>query len=143
MKLSQSVSICLRNYFNFSGRASLWEFWWFYIVVSFSILIARAVSPAFAIAIKIATLIPMHAAAVRRMNDQGRRDWPILALSPLLIFLQVFALSIFEIGANRVDILFSIFAFVIWALALSCAYWILIGPSFSHDQHGSPNEVTP
>lgn len=107
MTFTESINNCYGNYFNFSGRASRSEYWWFYlfnILVSFvycilflflaggAIIAAMAggdLSAAFSGSIPlvllsviykiycIGTIIPGLAVTFRRLHDTGRSAWNI------------------------------------------------------------------
>lgn len=84
---SQAVSVSLRNYFTFSGRASRSEYWYFFL---FTILIGLLasfldrvlfgyswdddVSPLNSLA-NLLLLIPMLAVGWRRLHDINRSGW--------------------------------------------------------------------
>jgi uncharacterized membrane protein YhaH (DUF805 family) len=92
----------LKNYANFSGRASRAEFWWFFLFVmlaymvfwfamiatigasvspaaggqpSFALLGAFGVAGIFMILFYLALLLPMIAVQVRRLHDTDRSGW--------------------------------------------------------------------
>lgn len=81
----------LRNYAEFSGRASRPEFWWFFLF-QFIILVVLAAlamrSDLFSIVYllyAVGTLIPYIAVCVRRLHDTDKSGWLVLiALIPLV-----------------------------------------------------------
>ncbi len=104
MTFREAILSCLRNYFQFSGRASRSEYWWFALFCILGGAIAgsiegfingitrtpdgpRLISGAF----NLATLIPSLAAGFRRMHDTGRSGlylfYPLIAMIGLMIFI--------------------------------------------------------
>ncbi len=93
----KAVKTCLNKYADFNGRAARPEFWWFFLfIVIVSALCGlldqaifgsssdtgrppRVLSGLF----HLLTLLPMLAAAWRRMQDTGRAGW--LVLLPMLL----------------------------------------------------------
>jgi uncharacterized membrane protein YhaH (DUF805 family) len=72
----QAYTSFLKNYFNFSGRASRSEYWW---VIPVNIVLGFIPFVAFLL------LIPGVALSVRRLHDTGRSGWLILiALVPVI-----------------------------------------------------------
>ena len=93
MGFGEAVSTCFRKYADFTGRASRPEYWWFflsYVVVLFVVgIVASSVSSVtLALLLGIgflALIIPMLAAAVRRLHDTGRSGWwYFIGLVPLV-----------------------------------------------------------
>jgi len=65
----------LKNYFNFSGRASLSEYWW---VLPINILLGFI--PIVGLLVGLLLIIPGVAVTVRRLHDTGRSGWHILVV---------------------------------------------------------------
>ena len=101
MSFSQSIAYCFSNYFNFNGRASRSEFWWFQL---FALLLSVVGSVwdasmgdtsgngmMYWIAV-IATFFPAIAVASRRLHDVNKSGWwqlitiTIIGLIPLIIW---------------------------------------------------------
>lgn len=92
-----AIKTCLRKYADFSGRASRSEYWWFFlfavIVTGLFGILDRAIFGFDAKAgqaprvlsglFQLAILLPMLAAAWRRMHDTGRPGWYVLL--PMLL----------------------------------------------------------
>ena len=81
----EAISVCLRKYITFSGRASRSEYWYFilfgFLVGVATSLIDRTIfgiesesSPIYWLA-SLALLLPSIAAAVRRLHDTNRSGW--------------------------------------------------------------------
>lgn len=111
MTFADSVSICLRKYATFSGRAGRPEYWWFFL---FNILVGIAATIVDAIlglqwgngnglvstVAGLALLVPGLAVGARRLHDINRTGWwqlisivPCIGLIVLLVF--------FCTGGNR------------------------------------------
>ena len=103
MTFLESIRTCLRKFATFSGRAARSEFWWF---VLFVVLVAFALSFVDAALLgggsasvdgdprqpitglwQLLTLLPLLAAAWRRMHDTGRPGW--YALLPMIVSVAV------------------------------------------------------
>lgn len=93
MTFGQSVSTCFRKYANFSGRASLSEYWFwflFQLIVMGGIYAIAIASESFAIMglyglIALGLLLPSLAVAVRRMHDIGKGGgWIFITLVPFI-----------------------------------------------------------
>ena len=107
---------CMKQYFDFSGRARRKEFWMFNLILFLFSMIAAVidkmiggydaaarVGPITTI-LSIATLIPSLAVAVRRLHDIGKSGWTILiGLIPVIggIILLVWYCSDSEEGINE------------------------------------------
>ncbi|MFC4627883.1 DUF805 domain-containing protein [Promicromonospora alba] len=126
MSLIDSVRTCLRKYGTFTGRARAAEYWLFYLalaivnVVIFVALLLPALitmdpvtqepgvlgmigSTLLAI-VMLGTLVPLLAAAVRRLHDTGKSGWfYLLCLVPFVggIILIVLLALPGEPGPNR------------------------------------------
>ena len=86
MGFIQSVSVCLRKYFTFSGRASRSEFWWFYlffIVLSFltdimgtlQVMLITSSLERVANLMVLILIPPFWAVICRRLHDVGKSGW--------------------------------------------------------------------
>lgn len=78
------------NYFNFEGRASRYEYWWFVVINIIITCVASILDTIFGIAIcstivSLALLCPGLGLSVRRLHDINREGWWVLiALIPLV-----------------------------------------------------------
>ena len=81
MTFSESLSICLKKYFVFKGRASRSEYWWFQLIVTpsyfISTLFNNEISYLF-LGITLFTFIPAISAGVRRLHDTNRSGFFLL-----------------------------------------------------------------
>ena len=81
MTFNESVSICLKKYFVFDGRASRSEYWWFQLIVSPSYFVSTILENEigyFFLGITLFTLIPAISAGVRRLHDTNRSGFFLL-----------------------------------------------------------------
>ena len=84
MNIGQSISYCFSNYFNFSGRGSRSEFWWFYLFATICGFVGSVWDASMGdtsgngmmywISI-LATLCPSIAAGARRLHDVNKSGW--------------------------------------------------------------------
>ena len=90
MTFTESVTYCLTNYFNFSGRASRSEYWWFILACMIAGVIGAVVDAATGrqfveTLVSLGTIVPTLAAAARRLHDTDRSGWwQLLAFIPLI-----------------------------------------------------------
>jgi uncharacterized membrane protein YhaH (DUF805 family) len=94
MTFQQSVKVCFSKYADFGGRASRSEYWWFYLFIVLAGVALSIVSDKLAMVFFLATLLPLLAAATRRLHDTERSGWwqlvgliPVVGLIVLLVFL--------------------------------------------------------
>ena len=81
MTFGESISVCLKKYFVFEGRASRSEYWWFQLIVSPSYFISTVFENDIAyifLGITLFTLIPAISAGVRRLHDTNRSGFFLL-----------------------------------------------------------------
>ena len=101
MNFSQSIAFCFSNYFNFNGRGSRSEFWWFYLfawMLSLGGSVMDYTTTGYGYGVfyyitAIATFIPAIAAGARRLHDVNKSGWwqliiiTIVGLIPLIIWM--------------------------------------------------------
>jgi len=128
MNFKNTIKTCLKdNYFNFKGRASRSEFWFFYLFL----LIGYAISICtMFISIKLfigiisifvlAMIIPSLAVTVRRLHDINKSGWFILLPLPFDIMERVLERSSGEVMGF--SLLFTVIALglYIYLLVLYC-----------------------
>ena len=106
MNFTESIQTCYKKFFDFSGRASKSEYWWFQlfqiIIYVLSFLFQGDLALLFSIVV-IANLIPIYAAAVRRIHDSNKSGWFVLLSFIPIIGLYVFVLLVQDgsKGKNR------------------------------------------
>lgn len=93
MTFGQSVGTCFGKYANFSGRASLSEYWFwvlFQIIVMCGILVIAMAAQSVALIVlyyvaALALLLPSLAVCVRRLHDIGKGGgWIFINLVPFI-----------------------------------------------------------
>jgi uncharacterized membrane protein YhaH (DUF805 family) len=103
----QAIASCLSHYFDWRGRASRSEFWWFmlFYIVSYVTSLWLSAELQFPVVLFVLGLlvIPGLGAAVRRLHDTGRSGgWWFLSWVPLIgLVLLVFYCEPSEPGINR------------------------------------------
>ncbi len=95
MTFGNAISTCMSKFFNFNGRASRPEYWWFYL---FTLLLSWAAilidkTEVVSMLINLVFLLPVLAAGARRLHDTNRSGWwqllmlTIIGIIPLIIWL--------------------------------------------------------
>lgn len=94
LEFVEAVKICLKKYFDFTGRARRSEYWWFFLfgmivsaVGSFldgitSIFYTTSI---FSIILELAFLIPNLSVTWRRLHDVGRSGWWVVVSYILML----------------------------------------------------------
>ena len=106
MNFVESIQTCYKKFFDFSGRASKSEYWWFQlynaIIYLLTFVFQGDLTLLFSILI-IVNIIPIWAAAVRRVHDSDKSGWMVLISVIPLIGLYVIVLLIQDgsKGKNR------------------------------------------
>lgn len=106
MNFLESIQTCYKKFFDFSGRASKSEYWWFQlynaIIYVLTFVFQGDLTLLFSILI-IANIIPIWAAAVRRVHDSDKSGWMVLISVIPIIGLYVIVLLIQDgsKGKNR------------------------------------------
>ena len=99
MTFRESVSTCFRKYFNFYGRASRSEYWWFVLFNIILIIIGSSLDNfineeimIITVIINVITFFPHLSAEVRRLHDTNHSGWwiflnfTIVGIIPLFIW---------------------------------------------------------
>ncbi len=98
MGFREAVTVCIQDYYTFSGRARRPEFWWFWLFLVFvslilsvidSVIFGRDMLLGLNGLFGLLTFLPQLAVSWRRMHDTGRPGWfnllPVIPILPLLI----------------------------------------------------------
>ena len=104
INMLDAVKLFFKNYFNFTGRASRSEFWWFYLaylIVAVVIMIAEGLAKGVDYAgsgvasnlFTLVTLIGWLSLTARRLQDRGHSGWWQLAYLIPIIPMVFFAVS--------------------------------------------------
>ena len=92
---------CLKNYFNFSGRATRSEFWYFMLFLFLFGIVIKLIEVIMGMGIydsgilsliyDLALLIPTLAVSTRRLHDTNRSGWwNLIMLVPIIIEQAIF-----------------------------------------------------
>ena len=96
MTFIEAIASCFQEkFFEFKGRASLSEYWWFSLFVVGGMLIGGLIDPSGSInlILFLTTLIPYIAVGARRLHDTNRSGWwsliqlTVIGMIPLIIWL--------------------------------------------------------
>ena len=125
LNLPEAVKICFKKYFDFKGRASRSEYWYFvlFVVIGYAIgfgliFIAEQLFWLLAIFI-IAIIIPWISVGVRRLHDINKSGWLIALPLPAGVIEVIFSLN----RQTTLEIIFAIIGFCcsIYLLILYCS----------------------
>lgn len=94
MTFGNAITTCMSKFFNFTGRASRPEYWWFYL---FTVLLSWGAilvdqTQVVSMLINLVFLIPVLAVGARRLHDTNRSGWwqlimlTIIGIIPLIIW---------------------------------------------------------
>jgi uncharacterized membrane protein YhaH (DUF805 family) len=79
MSFGEAIRACLRKYAEFTGRARRSEFWWFFLFTLIVESVATSlVDQDFGNAVSLVFLLPVLAAASRRLHDTDHSAWSLL-----------------------------------------------------------------
>lgn len=70
-----AVIIGFREYANFTGKATRYEYWWFLLFITLIIAVATILSEKAGQIADVILLVPLLAAGSRRLNDTGQSGW--------------------------------------------------------------------
>ncbi len=97
MGFREAVTVCIQDYYTFSGRARRPEFWWFFLFVVVGTRLLSAVDAViFGESMLLGlnglfgllTFLPQLAVSWRRMHDTGRPGWfNLLPVVPMLLII--------------------------------------------------------
>lgn len=95
MTFGKSISTCFSKFFDFNGRASRPEYWWFYLftlLLSWGSILVDS-SGVLSLLLNFVILFPVISAGARRLHDTNRSGWwqlimlTIIGIIPLIIWL--------------------------------------------------------
>ena len=106
MNFIESIKVCYKKFFDFSGRASKSEYWWFqlYGIIIYGLLFVFQGDLVLLFSIlSIANTIPLWAAAVRRLHDTDKSGWFVfISIIPFIgLFIIVLLIGDGSKGKNR------------------------------------------
>ena len=95
MTFSEAISVCMKKYVTFNGRASRAEYWWFFLFFFILNAVATLVDSSEALSglISLVLFLPHLAVYVRRLHDTNHSGWwvliafTVIGLIPLFIWL--------------------------------------------------------
>lgn len=70
-----AVKMGLLQFANFSGTATRYEYWWFFLFVVLALAISTIIHEKAYQVVALILLIPLLAASTRRLNDAGLSKW--------------------------------------------------------------------
>ena len=89
-----SVLNTLKNFDDFQGRSSRYEFWWFFLFFVLLLALAETLHVVLASIVAIILLVPFLAVSSRRLRDAGQSIWwQWLYLVPFGILLVLYFLA--------------------------------------------------
>ena len=106
MNFIESIQTCYKKFFDFSGRASKSEYWWFQlytiIIYGMQFVFQGDLVLVFSILV-IANIIPLYAAGVRRLHDTDKSGWmALISVIPLIgLYIIVLLIADGTKGKNR------------------------------------------
>jgi uncharacterized membrane protein YhaH (DUF805 family) len=106
MNFVESIQTCYKKFFDFSGRASKSEYWWFQLYNAIIYVLTFVFQGDLVLLLSIliiVNLIPVYAVGVRRIHDSDKSGWFVLLSLIPLIGLYVFVLLLQDgsKGKNR------------------------------------------
>ena len=106
MNFVESIQTCYKKFFDFSGRASKSEYWWFQLYNAIIYVLSFVFQGDLVLLLSIliiVNLIPMYAVGVRRIHDSDKSGWFVLiSLIPLIgLYIFVLLLQDGSKGKNR------------------------------------------
>ena len=109
MNFVESIQTCYKKFFDFSGRASKSEYWWFQLynaIIYVLIFVFQGDLVLLLSILIIVNLIPVYAVGVRRIHDSDKSGWLVLiSLIPLIgLYIFVLLLQDGSKGKNRFGI---------------------------------------
>ena len=106
MNFVESIQTCYKKFFDFSGRASKSEYWWFQLYNAIIYVLSFVFQGDLVLLLSIliiVNLIPVYAVGVRRIHDSDKSGWFVLiSLIPLIgLYIFVLLLQDGSKGKNR------------------------------------------
>jgi uncharacterized membrane protein YhaH (DUF805 family) len=101
--MKREVEGCFKKYADFSGRASLPEFWYFFLFCITVGILTALISDTLNMIASLALLLPSLAVGARRLHDTGRTGWWQLLILTVIGYLVLLFLCAqkSEAGANK------------------------------------------
>ena len=121
MSFADSISQSLKKYFDFSGRASRSEFWFFLLFVAICDAVAGVLGRQMAGLVGLLLLAPQIAVAVRRLHDVGKSGRELvvpflfMAAGPLLMWAGGFLIGLVKIAYSLITLMLVVRLVSMWA----------------------------
>ena len=155
MSFGEAIKSVFSKYAVFSGRARRSEFWYFYlfyILVAFGLSFLSIWFPVVKylyILFGLGIFLPYTAVTVRRLHDIGKSGWILLIfmvaalLISMLMFLFIDIIApTNESSSMTVFIVYSLFVFIVLALAIWLIVWLCKDSQPGENKWGpNPKEV--
>jgi uncharacterized membrane protein YhaH (DUF805 family) len=146
MTFTESIKTCFKKCFDYKGRASRSEFWWFWlfyiIIMNIFNIIVRArfqENTGFYIfviscgVIILAILLALVSAFVRRLHDTNRSGWWLL--------LWIFIMALFLITAKKQLFVLSIILSIVFLIdTIILIVWLCQDGDYDANKYGERNE---
>lgn len=71
----EAIKKGFKEYANFSGKASRYEYWWFLLFIAMVMAIATIIHEKVGLIVDIILLLPLLSVGSRRLNDAGESVW--------------------------------------------------------------------
>lgn len=146
MDAAQAIRTCLRKSFQFSGRASRSEYWWFMGFIALTVCIVAAIpmernGKLILMAILFLPLaLTSLSAGCRRFQDTGRSRWLFIGLYVTTSIIGVFSFDMTTVYYADVTT-FQLIAFAAsWAITLWSFSILIDNPTRGSNQYG-PNPL--
>jgi len=146
MDAAQAIKTCLRKSFQFSGRASRSEYWWFMGFIALAVAIVAAIpmernGKFILMAILFLPLaVPSLSAGCRRFQDAGRSRWLFIGLYVATLVTNAFSFDLQTVYYANVTTLQLIAFAVTWGIYL-WSFNILIDNSTRGTNPYGPNPL--
>jgi uncharacterized membrane protein YhaH (DUF805 family) len=85
MNIQESVTVCLKKYVEFDGRASRSELWWFILAQVIVGIIANTLHPTLGGIVSLLLFLPTIAVGARRLHDINKTGWlQLVGIIPII-----------------------------------------------------------
>lgn len=145
MNFMDAVKTCFTKYADFNGRASLPEYWWFFLFLIVASIILSGVSGLLANIFSLATFVPFIAVTARRLHDSNKSGWlqlwwTIAGIVGMLLTIYGFASMLFPGGLARTGsaAIGGLGALIMLASFALSIYFMMQKSDYVDNQYGAP-----
>lgn len=85
VSFTYAVQLAFQKYFDFNGRSTRAEYWWFSLFTFVGSILLSMINPIFQSLFALITLIPSLSLGVRRLHDINKSGWWLLLWFAFLI----------------------------------------------------------